>query len=509
MYLMKKFNSDLLSKTLSSIKWNALGTIFKVFSHFVVSIILARMLSPTQFGVMGMLMIVIEFGRLISDLGLGAAIIQRTIISTRHIRAAFTANWLFGFLLFVINWFLSPFISKAFNDPTIAKYLRVIGIIFLLNNFTVIPIALLRRELKNKILNICEIISYGLGYGFVSILLTYLGLGVWSLVFGTLAQYLILAILLIIIVKPPMTPLAPSKEYREILGFGMDVAGLNVTNYIASNAPGFFIARNMGSGFLGLYNRAFNLVSQPIGYIVSMLGSVMFPAFSKIQNNPNQIKRNYLRTLYLVNLISMPLLFAMIPASRLILTGLYGEPWGEASIVMQFLSIEAWSRSLLVLAGNLAHAKDRVRSEWLNHIIYLFLVSTSIFLSVKYGLTTVAFFVTVFGIVRYLLLGNLTIRIIDINWAIFLKAHIPGMTLSAISLSCSYFSVMLANSTKISSYTAKLFIAAFIGTFLFLGIVIIIPKKLIGKEIYWLYEILRGKIPALFKNIFDWKLKEK
>lgn len=506
---MKKFNADLFSKTLSSIKWNFIGTIIKVISHFAVSIFLARLLSPEQFGVMGMLMIVIGFGRLISDLGLGAAIIQRAIVTPRHIRAAFTANWLFGIILFVINWSLSPFIAQAFKNPSITTALKVIGIIFLLGNFTVIPLALLRRELKNKILNICEIISYILGYGFISIFLAYKGLGVWSLVFGTLAQYFILAILLIIIVHPPMMPLAPSKEYREILGFGMDVAGLNVTNYVASSAPGFFIARNIGSEFLGLYNRAFTLVSQPIGYIVSMLGSVMFPAFSKIQNNLNQLRRNYLRTLYLVNLISMPLLFAMIPASRLILTGLYGEQWGEASVVMQFLSIEAWSRSLLVLAGNLSHAKDRVRAEWLNHTIYLILISTTIFISVKYSLNTIAFFVTIFGIVRYLLLGNLTIRIIGINWAIFLKAHIPGMILSAISLSCSFFSVMVVNSTKISSSTLKLLFAACIGFILFLGIVLIIPKKLIGEEIYWLYEKLRGKIPAIIIRILDWKLKEK
>ena len=324
-------NASLPHTALHALKWRYAGTIFQVVLHFAVGVVLARVLSPEAFGLMGMALIVIGFGRLVVSLGFGTAIIQRPSITQEHIKAAFTGSVVMGLVLFTLVWFNAAAISGVFKEDALTPVLQVVGISFVFSGMSATPVSLLRRTLRFQALAFIETAAYAVGFGLVGIWLAVLGYGVWSLVAANVVQLFCLAALAIYLTRHPVWPYFRPKEYRDLLRVGSAAALNNMTNYVAVNLDFFVIGKWMGASALGLYNRAFYLVGIPAKNMSGALANVLFPVYAQVQGDLPRLGRAFLRTVSLTAMVTMPVLFAMAAAPGIVIGGLFGEQWRSAA----------------------------------------------------------------------------------------------------------------------------------------------------------------------------------
>ena len=165
------------------------------------------------------------------------------------------------------------------------------------------------------------------GYGGVAVTLALTGQGVWSLVWGSLIQRLFTSCALLIVVRHSVRPILARRELQELLHFGVGSTLVAYVNYVARNADNFVVGRWMGAASLGLYNRAYNLMSLPHTYGASVMTSVLFPVFAQAQGNQERVRRGYLLLTQITAMVAGPAMATMaIVAPHLVLT-VYGPKW--------------------------------------------------------------------------------------------------------------------------------------------------------------------------------------
>ena len=191
---MDKTTDNLNKRIFSSIRWQAILDIFTKLVAPITFIILARLLSPEDFGVLAIIWIVISISQLVMEMGLNAAIIQKKIIDDTHITTAFLVNLSFGLVLIIIFYFISHYIADFFNMPQLSSLLKVVSLIFLINAFGSVQQALLTRDLLFKKIAIVRTFA-ALMYSIFTITLALSGFGIWSIIYGQIISSAISSIL--------------------------------------------------------------------------------------------------------------------------------------------------------------------------------------------------------------------------------------------------------------------------------------------------------------------------
>ena len=176
--------TSLSERTLSGLGWSYLSTFVKAFLSLLVLVILARLLTPVDFGLLGIAWIFIMLGNRFGQAFVGPAVIQRPDLTDAHIQVGFTLSVLIGIAIAAMIWLLAPFIGDFFREPIASQVLQVLSVIFIINGIGSVPTHLLRRDLRFRELMAADILAYCVGYGFTAIALALQGFGVWSLVWG-------------------------------------------------------------------------------------------------------------------------------------------------------------------------------------------------------------------------------------------------------------------------------------------------------------------------------------
>ena len=267
---------------------------------------LCRLLTPAQFGVVSAALVVIGFSAIFSEVGLGPAIVQRPDLQQRHIEAAFTGSILFGFIVGAVVWLAAPLAADFFQIEQVAPVLRVLAWIFPLKGVAVVPESLLQRDLKFRALANRDVVSYGVGYGLVGVVLAWRGLGVWALVGGQLAQAALNTTLLVIARPTTVSRRVDWSACRELALFGGGFTAARVSNYLAVQGDNLVVGRWLGPAALGIYGRAYQLMAMPAVVFGTILDTVLFPVMAKVQGNPQQLRTAYRRGISLIALVMLP-----------------------------------------------------------------------------------------------------------------------------------------------------------------------------------------------------------
>ena len=204
-------NRGLKQQLYNGFYWQFSVVILQSFVQFGVLFILARLISPNDFGIAQSALIVVGFANLLSQIGIGPAIVQRSVLTENHIRAGSTLSITFGFFLSFLVFTFNTYIASFFNMPSLARILKFVSIIFIVESITIISQSLLQREMKLKALAIIDLISYSF-YGIVAITLGLLGHGVWALIWGAISQAFIKNIILQIIKPHSILPFLRKKK---------------------------------------------------------------------------------------------------------------------------------------------------------------------------------------------------------------------------------------------------------------------------------------------------------
>ena len=425
---------SLSRRTITGGQWRMASLVVQGVLHLVIGVVLARLLPPADFGLAALALIVIGFATMVADVGVGAAVVQRHTVTTRHLRVAFTLSLLTGVLITAVLSGIAPLVAVMAKNAAVAPVLRVQSIVFIATGVGTVGRAQLQRKLDFRTLFVVDLGSYLLGYALIAIGGAVLGWGVWSLVIGSIVQSALASVMCVISARAPVRPLLAKEESRELLGFGVGVTVNGVISYIGRNGDNFLVGRFLGTTALGLYSRAFNFMMLPINYFSSVIPTVLIPAFSEIQTDKARVGRGYLMGVQTAALITAPVMVWVVVSAPHLILGLYGDRWAGAVVPLQVLAAAGVPRAMLGLAGAVAQACNRVRSETPLQIGFALAVTIGATVGSAYGLTGVAVAVSIAIVMLFIAQSWLALSITGASWGALFLAHVPGLLVGLVSL---------------------------------------------------------------------------
>lgn len=401
--------------------------------QLAVGIVLARLLPPSDFGLVALAFVFAGFARLLANLGIPNAVVQRNVLTERQIRAAFTLSVLLGIMVAGLMWLGAPLSTRVFDEARLPEILRVYSIVFVISGFSNTAGALARRELDFRTLFFVNIVSYVFGHAAVAITLAVLGYGVWSLVAGRMGLQIVQAVLLFRWVRHSVRPVFAPAETRQLMGFGTGNALSELLQYLARNGDKFVVGRWLGgAGPMGLYNRAYQQMRLASDNLGQLLIAVLFPTFAQLQDDKRRFGVAFLRSIELATLLSAPLMAGMVVAAPHLIVGLYGPQWVGSVQPFQVLSLAGVLATLYPIATVAAEALGRVYAVSLRSAVFAAAVVVFGVAAIPWGITGVGAAVVVsYGIV-YFLTASLALRSAGISKRDFVRAHVPGTAVALV-----------------------------------------------------------------------------
>lgn len=422
----------LSERTLGGMLWMGGASAAQMVMQIICLAVLARLLTPADFGIAAASNVIIAFSMLFSDLALGPALIQRDSLSGAHVRTAFTASTLLGLLLCLAIYLLSGPIAGFFRLPQVEPVTQLLGVVFIWQGLSTVSENLLSRHLQFRRLAVIKIVSYVLGYGAISIVMAYRGWGYWSLAGGFIGQSLINMILVMALARHDVRPQLHLGSLMDLARFGGGLSLGRIVNYLALNGDKLVIGRLIGGDALGLYDRAYKLASLP-GSLYEMAASkVALSSLSRVQNEPERLRAAYRRGIELTALIGVPMTALMIVLAPQIVDVLLGPQWHHTVLPFIILSVSTFSRLSYRVSNSVLFARGRVYVFVLVQIAYAAVVIGGSWLAVSHGITGVAAVVTIAITLNSIVLAGLTIRMTGMRIGTFLMAHLPGCLMALV-----------------------------------------------------------------------------
>jgi PST family polysaccharide transporter len=322
---------------------------------FISTVILARLLTKDDFGVVGYALVTISFLDVLSDLGVGPALIYER----ENPKTADTAFWLglaVGVGLFILAWLIAPLAGLYFKDMRAVPVIRVLALTFPLSALSNIHDSLLRKHLAFKNRFIPDF-ARAVGKGVFSVLLAAFGFGAWSLILGQLAGTAVT-----VLAYWKVLPWRPSFNFvsntaRSLLSYGISIVSVDTLAMLLLNVDYLFVGRFMGAAALGVYSLAFRIPDLLITQFCNVISKVIFPVYVKMRDESRNLARGFLMTMQYVSIVTVPLGIGLALVSEPFVLTFLTEKWVEAIPVMQAISIYALLFSLSYNAGSLYKAQ--------------------------------------------------------------------------------------------------------------------------------------------------------
>jgi lipopolysaccharide exporter len=427
--------ANLTAQAASGLSWSALSTIALVVANLAYTATIARLLGPTEFGLMAMANLVVLFGQYFARMGLASALVQKPELSEDEVRASSTAGIVLGLICMVLVWLLAPAVGGLFHTPDVAPVLRGLGFSFLFMGWSMTGLGLLRREMRFRALSVIAVGSYVGGYLVVGVGLALLGAGVWSLVAGAIASTLIQAVWQFVVLRHPILPVLRWCPYRTVCGYGTRLQVAHVLDYVGGNLDTFTVARIASPAVLGLYSRAYGLVFQPLGnYLSAALTNVTFAALSRVQEDPARLRRGYLSVTSLGILLVFPLCAGMAVAAPELVAVVLGPQWVPVVVLVPWFAFAGGCHVGSQLSQSLAEARAELSRSVAVQAGYVFLLGAFILLALPFssrGVWVIVAAVAAAELLRYFGYLVLAWRVLELPAARVCSAHVPAVFASA------------------------------------------------------------------------------
>ena len=326
-------------KIIDGLKWTAgVKLVGQVFS-WIITIVVVRLLTPGDYGLLAYATVFLGFLTLIADIGLADAVVQGRAVDTAQLRAVFGAVVLMNVTLTcLVAFVLAPFAATFFSEPRLTQIMQVLGLQFLLYAFAVIPTARLERNLAFRGRSVVEFVA-GLVGNAITVVFAYYGHGVWSLIWGNLGMALCRTLGLNIISPFKHLPDFHLSRAYHLISFGAQVALNKILWFIYSQADIFIAGKILGKSPLGLYSVSMHLASMPAQRVSGIINQVAFPAFSRAKHDVGSVSYYLLLSVRSISFCAFPIFWGMASVSPEIVRVLLGPAWEEAITPLALLSL--------------------------------------------------------------------------------------------------------------------------------------------------------------------------
>ena len=334
----------------------------KFVLKFGSAVIIGRLLGPSQFGIIAMVSPFLGFVSTLNDLGFAQAVVQKRDITTHQISGLFWVNLLLSCALATVLMLCAPLIGALYHEPrTVGVTVALAGLV-VVATLGLIPSALLNRRLRFLPLVAIEIGTLTLNVC-ASILFAWLGLGYWALVLGQATSSLVgLCAVWAVARWRPMAPF-PRPQIGPLIKFGVNLSGVNLATYFSMTADNMIVGVFAGKVGLGLYDRSYTLVLQPLTQLMAPLGRVAVPLLSRMADQPSRFKTTYYQMLQLANLAVAPAMICCVIMPTSIITFLLGPKWEAAAPVFGWISLGGIFAPIFSTTGWVFITEGRTREQ--------------------------------------------------------------------------------------------------------------------------------------------------
>jgi teichuronic acid exporter len=375
---------SLRNQALSGVSWTFIEQFGSKAINFIVQIILARLIAPEEFGLLGMILVFSAIGNSLSDSGMTQSLIRSDNPDEEDFSTVFTLNLCLSLFLYLVFYFSAPFISDFYDQPRLTGLIRAYCLVIIISSLFVIQKARLTYDLNFKSQMRAELPALFIS-GFIGIAFAYNGYGVWALIYMQIISGLSLALIYFYQTRWIPTFKISRIKLREHLNFGYKLAISGIISRVIKNIFPMVIGKYFSAAMVGYYTRAFTMKELPVLTISNTLDKVVYPLLAKIKNNEDQLKKAYQKiqilSLFVLSTIMLLLILTAHPLFGLLL----GEEWLPAVPFFQLLCITGIFYPINKYNANLLKVKGRTDLYLKMAVIVNITLVLGIVFTVRYG----------------------------------------------------------------------------------------------------------------------------
>jgi teichuronic acid exporter len=401
-------DDNLRQKTISGFIWSAIERIGQQSLYFVLTIIIARILSPEDYGLIGMMAVFISLATSFIDSGFSQALIQKKNVTEEEYSTVFYFNLFISIVAGALLFFTAPFIACFYHEPKLVLVARVMSLNFIVNALGLVQNTKLTKEIEFKSLTKVSIYAT-IFSGIIGVVMAYSGFGVWTLVFQVLINNIAKTVLLWILSKWKPIRIFNMSALKELFHFGSRMLSVAILNTFFENIYNMLIGKFYSKKDLGYYSQAYKIQQLPVSSLTSMIQKVTFPSYSQIQDDTERLKAAYRKTIAITVFISFPLLVYLMMAAKPLVSLLLTDKWLPSVIYLQLFCLIGLIYPVSAINLNLLMVKGRPGIFLKLEIFKKILIIAAILLTINHGILALVY-------------GQLVITAI----AFFLNLYFPG-----------------------------------------------------------------------------------
>lgn len=393
---------NLKNTVLSSVKWTTGSSIVNSIVQIIQLSLLARLLSPVDFGLIAIAMVVIGFSQLFIDMGVSNAIIYKQQVSDQQLSTLYWLNVIIGAIFFGFLYLLAPIIGSFYKSPELIPVLKILSIIFLIKPWGQQFVTLLQKELEFDITSKIEILARVITFIFI-VILAYKGFGAYSIAIGSVFYALLSTLGYVFFGRKLFLPQIHFKltEVSEFLNFGLFQMGGNFLNYLSTQIDTIVIGKLLGVEILGIYNVAKDLTSKPYAVINPIITKITFPLLSKFNGDTINFKKLFLMVVKYLSLVNFPVYFLIALFAEEIVMFMFGIKWIDSILLIRILAFSFILRSIGSPAGSLLLSKGKANVSFYWGLVVFILYAFVLFIGSYWGLYGIAFGILLLQIILF------------------------------------------------------------------------------------------------------------
>jgi teichuronic acid exporter len=431
---------DIRSKVMSALRWSAAARFLGQAFSWGITILVIRLLSPGDYGLMAMAMVLVSFLVLLNTLGLDAVLVQEKDIDEQMTRQIFGVVIVVNTLFFALLFFGAQSIAKFYGDPALTLIVQVLSVQFLLLIFETLPQSKLERDIEFAQRSIVDFATLVIG-SITTLVLALTGYGVWALIWGTLATTATRMIGLNLITRNLVWPSFSLRGMGKHVAFGGFVTTDRGLWFMFSESDKFIGGKLLGNQLLGYYAVASQLASLPIHKISGLLNSVAFPAFSHAHANTSaETVSNYLlKATRILGIAAFPVFFGMSSVAEPLIASLLGEKWLPAAPLLQLLGLVMPFRLLSNIFPPLLWGIGNPATSASNFLIAALLMPVAFYIGARWGVIGLAYAWLCTYPVVFFITALRTCRKVGVSVAEYLSQMIRPVAAGIIMYATVYF----------------------------------------------------------------------
>lgn len=454
---------NLKGKTKKGLYWSFFNQFSNYGMNFIVGIVMARLLSPSDFGITALPAVFMAIASTIQDGGLANALIRKKEVTNKDLSTTFYYSICLGVVLYLTLFLSAPLIADFYHTPILVSLIRVTAIGFLYSPLITPQNILLRRRLDFKTLTKISLVTRVFG-ATVGIVMAYVGYGVWSLVISNLLAGMF-ALLIAWLVVRWLPKYGWSKEsFKYLWGYGNKIMFSAIIENLYSNIAPVFIGKYYSPAQLGIYNRAQGYASMPSQNITGAINNVSFPVLSKMQDDTEKIAYNYRRMLRLSAFVIFPIMLMLSALARPLVITMITEKWEHSIIFLQIMCFSMMWYPIHAINLNLLMVKGRSDLFFRLEIIKKITGISILLITLPMGLVPFCYGGIFSSMVALIINTYYTGKLIHIGYIKQMKDLLP-----IFSLSMFVWIVIHISNYFISNYIVQLIVGGSVGLIVYLG----------------------------------------